>query len=51
MPALTTRINKLSLELMDEYATEIVIKQDDKVITSKKSTKKANKLIRIVVKL
>lgn len=51
MQGLTTRIKKLSSELMDDYATEIVIKTNDKVLARKKSAKKAKKLIRIVVKL
>lgn len=51
MHGLTTRVKKLSSELMDDYATEIVIKTSGKVLARKKSGKKAKKLIRIVVRL
>lgn len=48
---LKKRLSKLYSEMNDAVGSEIIIKNDSRVLAQAKSTKKTTKVIRIVVRL
>lgn len=49
--SMKAKISKLHASLIDTVASEIIIKDGDRVVAQSKSKRPANKLIRIVVRL